>query len=89
MVLALLVAWIVGILLTTLTMWNVLSSIRATLLSARILALNALPVIFCVRLPVARRGTDFEFVQLVPFLVGAIPVRDSHQFANPAAGVKR
>ena len=42
-----------------------------------------------IRHPISRSGTDFEFIQLVPLLVGTIPFRDSIQFANPATRVNR
>jgi hypothetical protein len=40
-----------------------------------------------VRLPVSRRRSDFEFVQLVPLFIGAIPLRDRRQFANPTTRI--
>ena len=51
------------------------------------------PLLLTVRLtirhPISRSGTNFEFIQLVPLLVGTIPFRDSIQFANPATRVNR
>jgi len=54
-------------------------------LGGRIRALFDLPV----RLPVARCRTDFEFVQLVPLFIGAIPLGDGRQFANPTTRIDR
>ena len=41
-----------------------------------------------VRLAVSGRRADFEFVQLVPLFVGAIPFRDGIQFSNPATRIE-
>lgn len=63
-----------------------------TSLPTHILALAAgpiLPVVFSIRLPISRRSPDFEFIQLVPLFIAAIPIRDSHQFADAAAGINR
>ena len=48
-----------------------------------------LPIQRPVRLPVAGRGTDFEFVQLIPLFIGTIPFRDGKKFANPTARINR
>ena len=37
---------------------------------------------------VSWRRTDFEFVQLVPFRIGTITIRNGKQFANPATNIK-
>ncbi len=42
-----------------------------------------------IRLAVSGRGTNFEFVQLVPLFIGAIPFRDGVKFANPTARINR
>lgn len=42
-----------------------------------------------IRLPVSRRGTNLELIQLVPLFIGAIPFRDGVKFANPAARINR
>lgn len=42
-----------------------------------------------VRLTISGCRTDFEFVQLIPLFIGAIPLRDGSQFANPTARINR
>lgn len=54
-------------------------------LPGRIRPLLDLPV----RLPVSGRCSDFEFVQLVPLFIGAIPLRDCREFANPTTRINR
>lgn len=39
--------------------------------------------------PVSRCGLNFQFVQLIPFRVGAVAFRNGKQFANPAARIER
>jgi hypothetical protein len=48
-----------------------------------------LPLGRSVRLPVSWGRTDFEFVQLIPLLIGAIPLRDGKKFSNPATRINR
>ena len=60
-----------------------LITIRSASLAARILPLFLLPV----RLPVAGRGADFEFVELVPLFIGTIPFGDGSQFADPTTRI--
>ena len=59
-----------------------------TLATLHSLALVTLTIKGSVRLAIAWSSPNLEFVQLVPLLVGAIPFRDGHEFANPAAQIK-
>lgn len=63
--------------------------VRAATMHGRTRALFSRPVRLSTRLPVARRGTDFELVQLIPLFIGAIPFRDGIKFTNPATRINR
>ncbi len=61
--------------------------IRTPWLTVLPLALVRLTIEGAIRLTVSRCRTDFEFVQLVPLFIGAIPLGDGKQFANPATRI--
>ena len=61
----------------------------ATSLSGNTRSNLRLPLRRSVGLPVSRGRTDFEFVQLIPLLIGAIPLRDGKKFSNPATRINR
>ena len=60
-----------------------LITIGAANLAGRILSLFRLSV----RLPVARRGADFELVELVPLFIGTVPFRDGIELSDPTARI--
>lgn len=40
-----------------------------------------------VRLPVAGRRADFEFVELVPLFIGTVPLRDGIELSDPTTRI--
>lgn len=60
---------------------------RVTTLNGRARSLVERTVHRSVRLPVSRRCPDFEFVQLIPLFIGAIPFRDGIEFTNPSTRI--
>lgn len=60
-----------------------LITVRAANLPGGILPLFLLPV----RLPVAGCGADFEFVELVPLFIGAVPLRDGIELSDPTTRI--
>ena len=69
----------------------IIVTIRATslrlILPHRTLAFICLPILGTIVVPVSRSRTYLEFVQLVPFSIGTIPLRNGEQFANPTAHI--
>lgn len=61
----------------------------ATSLSGDTRAHLRLPFRWPVGLAVSWGRTNFEFVQLIPLLIGAIPLRDGKKFSNPATRINR
>ena len=64
-----------------------LIAFRAPALRCKILAPFGRARLLPVRFPVSGSRTDFEFVQLVPLFIGAIPLGDGKKFAYPAARI--
>lgn len=56
-------------------------------LSALPLTLFHLPFQRAIGFPVPGSRANFEFVQLVPFLIGPVPLRNGKQFADPTTHI--
>ena len=63
--------------------------VLTTSLTTGALTLLLLSIGLAIRNPISRSRANFEFIQLVPLLISAIPLGDGIQFSDPATQIIR